>query len=408
MKTSYLAIGSNTSNARQYIEDAINLISKKFILTKTSFLFKTPALLKDDDPDDNKVFLNTAVQIETALKPLELLDAIQEIEKQLGKNNKTWKSRVIDIDILTYENETFNSSRLIIPHEGLFKRSFVLDPLIHITEGDFFKQVLKASRKLKTKQPVIAGIININDNSFSGDGILNEKALREKIKEWNESGVQMFDIGVQSTRPNSSLMPKDEEKSLLIWGLKILLDELSKSKFKHTLPKISVDSFNQDTVNAVKLIFPDFIINDQSGLIRESKNTIISMHNNSLPVSTERMFSSITEMKKSLSQFINTIPKQSNYIIDAGIGFGKIGHQSLYILQSISNLLFRYNLRLMIGHSRKKFLSQFNNTTNVQDRDIETLGISLGLLNKVEFIRVHNPILHNKTIISFLHTYKQY
>ncbi len=407
MKISYLAIGSNSQNARENIEKAISLIAENFTLIKTSFLFKTPALLKDDDAQDNKIFLNTAVEIKTTLNPFDLLDKIQEIEKQLGKNNKTWKARVIDIDILTYDDLEINSERLKIPHTGLFQRSFVLDPLLHITNGEFFKKVLKASRKLKTKQPVIVGVININDNSFSNDGTLDEKILREKIRHWNENGVQMIDIGSQSTRPDSTLIAENKERELIIWGLKIILDELSKSNFKYTLPRISIDSFYKNTIQEAKLINPEIITNDQSGLIRCSDSTIISMHNNALPVDKSKMFKDLKEMKLSLFKFLNAIPKQENYIIDPGIGFGKIGHHSLYIIQNIPKLFFRYNLKIMIGHSRKRFLSEFNNSLNPQDRDIETLGISIGILNKVEFIRVHNPILHIKAIVSFLHTNNQ-
>ena len=119
------------------------------------------------------------------------------------------------------------------------------------------------------------------------------------------------------------------------------------------------------------------------------------------------MFSSKQEMLKDLVDFIKNCPESSNYIIDPGIGFGKRFHHSLTILQNIEELLFQKNLRIMIGHSRKGFLGKFYNIEDARQRDAETIGMSIGILNKCEFLRVHEPILHSRAILSYLHTKKQ-
>ena len=69
-------------------------------------------------------------QVETTLEPLELLDALQDIENSLGRKKLIDKGpRNIDLDILLYENLSFNHERLTIPHIGIPEREFVLRPL---------------------------------------------------------------------------------------------------------------------------------------------------------------------------------------------------------------------------------------------------------------------------------------
>lgn len=79
-------------------------------------------------------FLNQAVEIETNLEPSPLLERIMEIEQQLGRNREEEKSggyssRVIDIDILLYEDKMVESEELTIPHPRMHLRRFVLEPL---------------------------------------------------------------------------------------------------------------------------------------------------------------------------------------------------------------------------------------------------------------------------------------
>lgn len=69
-------------------------------------------------------------QVETTLEPLELLDALQDIERSLGRRKLVDKGpRNIDLDILLYDNTTFDHDRLKIPHVGIPEREFVLRPL---------------------------------------------------------------------------------------------------------------------------------------------------------------------------------------------------------------------------------------------------------------------------------------
>ncbi|RYV00712.1 2-amino-4-hydroxy-6-hydroxymethyldihydropteridine diphosphokinase [Shewanella sp. OPT22] len=78
-------------------------------------------------------YVNAVASFETKLNPIELLDALQDIENQQGRVREVrWGPRTLDLDILLYGNQIIQSERLIIPHYGMKQRSFVLIPLHNI------------------------------------------------------------------------------------------------------------------------------------------------------------------------------------------------------------------------------------------------------------------------------------
>ena len=80
-------------------------------------------------------------------------------------------------------------------------------------------------------------------------------------------------------------------------------------------------------------------------------------------------------------------------IFDPGIGFGKLAEQSLTVLQKV-NTFTKLNTPILIGHSRKSFMSSFTQYPSAE-RDIETIAISLALANKnIDYLRVHHVDLH--------------
>ena len=91
-------------------------------------------------------FINAAAAIDTELEPIELLNTINIIEMQIGRNRQNeirWGERTIDIDILMYENEIINiENKLIIPHPRMHERAFVLVPMLEV-KSDLIHPVLK-------------------------------------------------------------------------------------------------------------------------------------------------------------------------------------------------------------------------------------------------------------------------
>ncbi|MBQ6392344.1 MAG: 2-amino-4-hydroxy-6-hydroxymethyldihydropteridine diphosphokinase, partial [Eubacterium sp.] len=78
-------------------------------------------------------FLNTVISVETLLEPEELLARLMQIEKDAGRTREIhWGPRTLDLDLLLYDDRILTSPDLVIPHPGIEKRKFVLDPLCEI------------------------------------------------------------------------------------------------------------------------------------------------------------------------------------------------------------------------------------------------------------------------------------
>ena len=138
----YLLLGSNVGDRDSNLSRAIELIkSSAGELIKVSSLYETAAWGKTDQA----AFLNQAVCIATAHSPLELLNHLKNIEKEVGRiSTEKWGPRVIDIDILFYDSEIIQEPELQVPHPYLPVRRFALLPLSEIA-GDFIHPVLRRS-----------------------------------------------------------------------------------------------------------------------------------------------------------------------------------------------------------------------------------------------------------------------
>ncbi|KAI0878988.1 Dihydropteroate synthase [Hypoxylon argillaceum] len=129
-RTAFIALGSNLGDRVAMIEQACREMDIRGIKVKrTSSLWETePMYVLDQDR-----FVNGACEVETELDPLPLLDALQDIEKSMGRHKIIDKGpRNIDLDILLYENETVSHPRLQIPHLLIAEREFVLRPLAEL------------------------------------------------------------------------------------------------------------------------------------------------------------------------------------------------------------------------------------------------------------------------------------
>lgn len=130
MPTAYLSTGSNMGKRHEMLLKAVSLLSASAgEIVALSRVIETPAWGKTDQPD----FLNQVLKLNTSLPPRELLNTILDIEMQMGRNRiEKWGPRIIDIDILFYDDEIINEDGLQIPHPWLHERRFVLEPLSEI------------------------------------------------------------------------------------------------------------------------------------------------------------------------------------------------------------------------------------------------------------------------------------
>ena len=130
MSTAHLLIGGNLGDRKENLLTAISLISEQCgSLTKSSSVYETEAWGITDQPS----FLNQALEISTSLNARQLMRKILKIEKEMGRVRKEKLGpRIIDIDILLFENEIHDLRFLKIPHPELQNRRFVLVPLAEI------------------------------------------------------------------------------------------------------------------------------------------------------------------------------------------------------------------------------------------------------------------------------------
>lgn len=133
MLTAYLALGANLGDPAGQIEAAVeNLRRPGCRPLRRARLYVSKPVGPQDQPD----FVNTVVEVETNLAPLDLLDAAAAVERDLGRERgERWGPRVIDVDIALYEDVIWRDDRLTIPHAELCRRSFVLQPLADLCPG---------------------------------------------------------------------------------------------------------------------------------------------------------------------------------------------------------------------------------------------------------------------------------
>lgn len=128
----YLGLGTNIGNRRGNLVKAAALLAERVgdILALSGFMETEPWGFESEN-----LFLNAAIKMETPLTPDELLSATQAIEREMGREKKSdgsYHDRVIDIDILLYDNRVIEHPGLIVPHPLMQERLFVMAPLAEI------------------------------------------------------------------------------------------------------------------------------------------------------------------------------------------------------------------------------------------------------------------------------------
>lgn len=131
MPKAYLGIGTNIGDLKDNIHKALSLLEQSGIsVLKTSSLHETEPWGVTGQPP----FLNAAVEVETSLEPGGLLSELKGIERRMGRffDPSKWGPRIMDLDILFYDDDTIDNKELKVPHPLIEQRAFVLEPLCEI------------------------------------------------------------------------------------------------------------------------------------------------------------------------------------------------------------------------------------------------------------------------------------
>ncbi|MGC7871597.1 2-amino-4-hydroxy-6-hydroxymethyldihydropteridine diphosphokinase [Desulfosporosinus sp. SYSU MS00001] len=126
----FLGLGSNLGDRGYYLSEAVSALKRPaIVILSLSRIYETEPWGVQEQP----LYWNQVVEVDTTLPPLDLLHVCQEIEQRFGRVRKEhWGSRTIDIDLLIYDNVVSDSKELTLPHPYLEFREFVLAPLREI------------------------------------------------------------------------------------------------------------------------------------------------------------------------------------------------------------------------------------------------------------------------------------
>ena len=246
-------------------------------------------------------------------------------------------------------------------------------------------------------KPVIMGILNVTDDSFSDGGLWNdtEKAYRHAM-EMLEQGAEIIDVGGESTRPGSQAIGEEEELKRVIPVIEKIASStstpISIDTQKSGVASRAIDS-GASIVNDVSALRSD---SDMLNVIREKKAGAILMHMRGTPADMQKnthYSDTIGEIYAFLKQRVelcmNAGILKTSILIDPGIGFGKDVNGNLEIIKHISE--FRgLGMPVVLGYSRKSFIGDVLDTP-VTDREHGTDAMTAwSTIEGVHIVRVHN------------------
>lgn len=443
-----IALGSNIGNRMNNFREALRLMKRGGIcVTRHSCLYETAPVHVTDQPR----FLNAAVRGVTKLPPHELLTVLKTIERDMGRTDGVrYGPRPLDLDILFYGKMRIASDKLIIPHERLWERSFVLAPLVDLlgtsvdndtvahwhslalhpggihqawerlggetlVGQDGIQRVLPIGDELWdfTSRTHVMGILNLTPDSFSDGGQFQSlDSAVSRVRSMVSEGADIIDIGAQSTRPMATRISSQEELDRLLPVLEAVrgLPEMEGKL-------ISVDTFNSEVASEAISNGAD-ILNDVSAgsldsnmhkVVAESGVPYMAMHMRGDPCTMqneENLQYGDDVCKDVASELymrvrdaeISGIPSW-RVMIDPGIGFSKRVEHNLDIITDLPKIREEMAKRsiavshapILIGPSRKRFLGDICGRPEAADRDAATVAsVTAGILRGANIIRVHN------------------
>ena len=246
--------------------------------------------------------------------------------------------------------------------------------------------------------PLIMGILNVTPDSFSDGGQFN--SLDNAIEQAHllvEAGADIIDVGGESTRPGAERVTLEEELRRTIPAIEQICRRLK--------VLVSIDTTKAEVARQA-LAAGALIVNDISGMTfdanmlnvcSECDAAVCVMHIQGTP-QTMQDEPRYADVVREVSGFLGTRLAAcvaagiqfDRICIDPGIGFGKTAEHNVQLMQSIDELQQTHRRPVLIGHSRKRFLSKILGRS-IEERTIGTAGVSIALAeNGADVLRVHD------------------
>ncbi|KAL9636360.1 MAG: hypothetical protein Q9164_002869 [Protoblastenia rupestris] len=434
----YIALGSNVGDRVDSIQTACQQMKDRGIhTTRTSALYETKPMYLEDQQH----FVNGVCEIETSHDPFTLLKQLKDIELDMGRVKVLDNGpRIIDLDILLYENEVVCSDILSIPHQRMMEREFVLRPLCDLIPDvslpggspllSFRRQLEilpKADTPLSPLTPLfpnsvalnsqsparkthLMAVMNLTPDSFSDGGL---HSLKDPIsllppfkKQLNQKHpLTILDIGGQSTRPHAPQISSEEELSRILPTIRAIRSDTSFDKLA-----ISVDTYRASVAVAAVEAGAN-IINDVSagqldpemlpGIARLGC-TCILMHMRGTPDTMMKLTDYPSGIIEGVGrELLNRVQEAEKVgirrwriILDPGIGFAKTQAQNLELLRRFEELRDFEGLQgfpWVVGASRKGFIGKITGVEEAGERKWGTAAcVVAAVKGGADIVRVHD------------------
>jgi len=235
----------------------------------------------------------------------------------------------------------------------------------------------------------VMGIVNVDPESFSGDGLSDLEAAVEQGKRFASEGADIIDVGGESTRPNTKPISIDDELRRVIPVIERLAGELP-------VP-ISIDTYKSEVARKA-IAAGARMINDVWELKRDPKLARVAaetgvpliISQNQRDSSFQNFFPElIASLKKSNRVALDAGVPWENIIIDPGVGFGKTVEQNVEIVRRLAELKI-LGRPILLGTSRKSFIGHVLDLPVDQRLEGTAATVAIGIANGADIVRVHD------------------
>lgn len=425
----YAALGTNLGDKLQNLEAALDMLARVVgPVEATSRLYTTAPQYVEDQP----AFLNLVARIRTELEPKELLGAFKTIEREIGRTpSLRWGPRLIDVDILLYNDLQLQTDTaegpLIVPHERIAERDFVLAPLcdlvpdlvhpVHKLPIQKLYDNLKAGEQRyvapvpmlpvdKTapwplgSKTYVMGIVNVTPDSFSdGAELATVAAAVQKALEMQRAGVDMIDIGGESSRPGAEPVTEEEELARVLPVIRGIREQsqiaISIDTTKANVARQAIGA-GANVVNDISAGTKDPAM---LSTVAELRVPIVLMHMRGSPktmTGLKEYEDVVAEVRDVLNERVEAAEAAGifrwNIVLDPGIGFAKARVLNLQVLRQLSTLKRDcHDLPLLVGSSRKGFIGEICGRPDPKDRAWGTAATCCAAIQQgADLLRVHD------------------
>lgn len=240
-----------------------------------------------------------------------------------------------------------------------------------------------------SERTYVMGVVNVSPDSFSGDGLDSVNSALLQAQRFVAEGVDIIDVGGESTRPGSAPISVDEELSRVVPVLEQLASEIA-------LP-LSIDTYKFEVAHQA-LDAGAQMINDIWGLRQEPKLAelaaersvpIILMSNQRDKPQSDIMFAVISDLNRSIDLALNAGVAWENIIVDPGVGFGKTLEQNLEIVRRLDELKV-LGRPILLGTSRKSMIGLVLDLPPEQRLEGTAASTAIGIAKGADIVRVHD------------------